>query len=193
MALINLTSTTGLLETDWDQIVLLIDGEDTGDLTANTAHRTSDGSSHADVVTNSAKVSYPGSADAAELNILDGATLTTTELNYVDGVTSSVQDQLDAKSDLDVSLLSKSSTYEVAAADAGKVIECDGTFTVTFPDSLDTGFTIIVVNVGTGTITIAAGTTLHTKGSAVTLPNQYGAATAYHSGSDVWTAFGDLE
>tara|TARA_Y100001938_G_scaffold94425_1_gene129399 strand:- start:4189 stop:5199 length:1011 start_codon:yes stop_codon:yes gene_type:complete len=33
----------------------------------------------------------------AELNILDGATLTTAELNYVDGVTSAIQDQLDSK------------------------------------------------------------------------------------------------
>ena len=33
----------------------------------------------------------------AEINILDGATLTTTELNYVDGVTSAIQTQLDAK------------------------------------------------------------------------------------------------
>jgi hypothetical protein len=36
-------------------------------------------------------------ASASELNILDGATLTTTELNYVDGVTSSIQTQLDGK------------------------------------------------------------------------------------------------
>jgi hypothetical protein len=33
----------------------------------------------------------------AELEILDGATLTTTELNYVDGVTSSIQTQIDGK------------------------------------------------------------------------------------------------
>jgi hypothetical protein len=37
-------------------------------------------------------------ADAAEINILDGAILSTTELNYVDGVTSGIQAQLDAKS-----------------------------------------------------------------------------------------------
>jgi hypothetical protein len=37
-------------------------------------------------------------ADAAEINILDGALLSTTELNYVDGVTSSIQAQLDTKS-----------------------------------------------------------------------------------------------
>ena len=39
-------------------------------------------------------------ASAAEVNILDGATLTTTELNYVDGVTSAIQTQLDAKASL---------------------------------------------------------------------------------------------
>ena len=37
-------------------------------------------------------------ATSSELNILDGATVSTTELNYVYGVTSSVQDQLDTKS-----------------------------------------------------------------------------------------------
>jgi len=37
------------------------------------------------------------SATATELNILDGAILSTTELNYVDGVTSAIQTQLDAK------------------------------------------------------------------------------------------------
>jgi hypothetical protein len=36
-------------------------------------------------------------ANAAEVNILDGATLSTTELNYVDGVTSPIQTQLDGK------------------------------------------------------------------------------------------------
>ncbi len=50
-----------------------------------------------DITINNGKVSYPGSADATELNILDGATLTTTELNYVDGVTSSIQTQLNTK------------------------------------------------------------------------------------------------
>jgi len=39
-----------------------------------------------------------------EVQILDGATLTTTELNYVDGVTSAVQTQLDGKQPLDAEL-----------------------------------------------------------------------------------------
>lgn len=47
-------------------------------------------------------------ASAAEINILDGATLTVTELNYVDGVTSSIQTQLDAK----LASATAASTYE---------------------------------------------------------------------------------
>ena len=39
-------------------------------------------------------------ASASEVNILDGATLTTAELNYVDGVTSAIQTQLNAKAPL---------------------------------------------------------------------------------------------
>lgn len=39
-------------------------------------------------------------SSAAELNILDGATLSTTELNYVDGVTGSIQSQIDLKAPL---------------------------------------------------------------------------------------------
>ena len=37
---------------------------------------------------------------STEVEVLDGATLSTTELNYVDGVTSAIQTQLDAKPDL---------------------------------------------------------------------------------------------
>ena len=40
----------------------------------------------------------------SEVQILDGATLTTTELNYVDGVTSAIQTQLDNKQPLDAEL-----------------------------------------------------------------------------------------
>jgi len=97
------------------------------------------------------------------------------------------------KTDKNLSIISKSTTYTVAAADNNKVIHCDGTFTITLPDGLDTGYNVTVVNVGTGTITLSATTTLNTKDSAVTLPNQYGAATIYHAGSNVWYAYGDLE
>jgi len=51
----------------------------------------------------------------AEIQILDGATLSTTELNYVDGVTSAIQTQLDAKQALDADLTALSSCQSGAA------------------------------------------------------------------------------
>ena len=52
----------------------------------------------------------------AEIQILDGATLTTTELNYVDGVTSAIQTQLDNKQPLDADLTALSSCQSGAAS-----------------------------------------------------------------------------
>ena len=46
--------------------------------------------------------------------------------------------------------------------------------------------------VGTGTISLSATTTLQSKNAATDLANQYGAATVYHRGSNVWIAIGDL-
>lgn len=79
-----------------------------GDITAVTAGTGLTGGGSSGAVTLNADYSAIGSAisitasqisdvtaTAAELNILDGATLDVTELNYVDGVTSSIQTQLD--------------------------------------------------------------------------------------------------
>lgn len=74
------------------------------------------------------------SATSSELNILDGATLSTEELNYVDGVTSSIQDQIDDKSPIDspsftgnVSLPSTTVFGSDTATSAGKYLRTDGT------------------------------------------------------------------
>ena len=54
---------------------------------------------------------------STEVAILDGATLTTTELNYVDGVTSAIQTQLDAKQASDAQL-TELATMASGTADA---------------------------------------------------------------------------
>tara|TARA_R110002020_G_scaffold454336_1_gene669703 strand:- start:516 stop:1775 length:1260 start_codon:yes stop_codon:yes gene_type:complete len=53
---------------------------------------------------------------STEVEILDGATLSTAELNYVDGVTSSIQTQLDAKQALDADLTALSSCQSGGAS-----------------------------------------------------------------------------
>lgn len=51
-------------------------------------------------------------ATASELNILDGAILSTVELNYVDGVTSNIQNQLDNKEPKDSTILKQSDVVD---------------------------------------------------------------------------------
>jgi len=67
----------------------------------------------------------------AEVQLVDGATLTTTELNYVDGVTSAIQTQIDGKQPLDADLTSLSSCQSGAAVNlalltSGEVAVLDG-------------------------------------------------------------------
>ena len=90
-------------------------------------------------------------ASAAEVNILDGATLSTTELNYVTGVTSSIQDQLDSKQTEDATLTALS-----ALAGTGFVVQTDvDTFTHRTLVGPEAGITIINANGVTGNATLA--------------------------------------
>tara|TARA_R100001198_G_scaffold50489_2_gene28195 strand:- start:16918 stop:19269 length:2352 start_codon:yes stop_codon:yes gene_type:complete len=73
---------------------------------------------------------------STEVAILDGATLTTTELNYVDGVTSSIQTQLDAKQASDTQLtalagMSASTATNLAALSGTEVAILDGAIVTT--------------------------------------------------------------
>jgi len=70
----------------------LTGGGTTGDVTLNA-----DYSAIGSAISITASQISDVTATAAELNILDGATLDVTELNYVDGVTSAIQTQLDGK------------------------------------------------------------------------------------------------
>jgi hypothetical protein len=89
---------------------------------------------------------------------------------------------------------SKSAAFTVAASDNRKVLECNGTFTVTLPSGLAVGTSVTIVNSGSGTVTIAAGSgaTLASAGSDYQIATQWGIATAYVAASSAWRAFGDL-
>ena len=75
---------------------------------------------HSDILTELATMASGAASALADLTgtevaILDGATLTTAELNYVDGVTSSIQTQLNNKQPLDADLTALSSCQSGAA------------------------------------------------------------------------------
>lgn len=92
----------------------------------------------------------------------------------------------------DLTVVPISAAYTLTPADSGKVFECNGTFAVTLPNGISGNMQATIVNVGIGAITLAAETTLQSKDGAVILANQFGAATVYHRGSDIWFASGDL-
>jgi len=74
------------------------------------------------------------SATATEVNILDGATLSTTELNYSDGVTSDIQTQIDAKvGSTDFS----GAPSTVLTVDPGGAVAPSGTISTTELDTLN--------------------------------------------------------
>jgi hypothetical protein len=87
-------------------------------------------------------------------------------------------------------IVSLTGNTTLSSTHANKIVECDGTFTVTLPNSMATGMRVDIVNIGTGTITIAASTTLQSSGTK--LVTQYTGASMYHRGSNVWIAMGKL-
>ena len=121
-----------------------------------------------------------------------------TEIGYVDGVTSAIQTQIDAKiSKLYTIPAAKTGAYTLAAGDDVNLIELNGTFTVTIPldstYSFPIGSTIDIVNVGTGVITTAgaAGVTLNgTPG--LKLRAQWSSASFIKRAANTWVIVGDL-
>ena len=90
---------------------------------------------------------------STEIEILDGATLSTTELNYVDGVTSAIQTQLDSKG----AVAGSGSIVTVGALNSGSITSGFG--------NIDVGSSTIDTTgaVGTGNLT-AAGDIIATGG-----------------------------
>jgi hypothetical protein len=83
------------------------------------------------------------------------------------------------------------SAYVALSSDNGKVIDASGSFTVTFPNNVDTGFQAIIINSGTGIITLNASTML-TSDSSVSLKGRYDVGGVVHKGSGVYYGFGNL-
>lgn len=124
-----------------------------------------------------------------------------TEIGYLDGVTSAVQTQLNAKADFTQTVSGKTSAYTAVASDANDLIYVSsGTVTVTIPDVLAIGDRIDILRDSSGTVTIAAGTGVTswggagTAGTAVTfkIDQQYNAATVYKVAAATYRVIGRI-
>lgn len=86
---------------------------------------------------------------------------------------------------------------ELAAADLGQVLEVDpggGAVVLTAPASLGDGWNTTIVQVGTGTVSVAAGggATVRSNGGALTIAAQWAGATIYCRGSSEYVLQGGL-
>lgn len=116
-------------------------------------------------------------ASAAEVNILDGATVSTTELNYVDGVTSPIQDQLDGKQAADAGL----TALAVFNTNGIIVQTADNTYAGRTLQAPAEGVTITNANGVAGNPTIVLANDL---GAVEALS---GTGYAIRTGADTWT------
>ena len=87
--------------------------------------------------------------------------------------------------------------YTFANGDQGKILEFNGTFTVTVPAestfNFATGTVLNLLNIGTGTITIAGAGSVTVNGSpGLKLSTQWAGAAVIKRGSNSWVAIGDL-
>jgi hypothetical protein len=116
-------------------------------------------------------------ASAAELNILDGATLDVTELNFVDGVTSPIQTQLNNKQPLDAGLTA------LAAFNANGILvqTAEDTFAARSLVAPSEGFAI------TNADGVAGNPTFLLNHDLQAVEGLAGSGYAVRTGTDTWT------
>lgn len=78
--------------------------------------------------------------------------------------------------------------------DYSRILECTGSITLTVDTNVTPRqFQAVIVNMGVGVITVAAANgSILSKDSAVTIAEQYAAASIYESTPSTWVLLGDI-
>ena len=126
--------------------------------------------------------------------------VTSTELGYLDGVTSAVQTQVDAKTAKLITTNRQTASYTLVLSDADKLVEMnvatanDLTIPLNSSVAFATGTQILLAQYGAGQTTIVptSGVTVRSNGSKLKLNVQYSGATLIKIGTDEWYLFGDI-
>lgn len=92
----------------------------------------------------------------------------------------------------DNNVITKIANHTFVNEDKGKIIECDGSITLSIPTGITSEWNCTIVNIGTGIVTISnvLGVTLSGKGTK--LASQWGKARLYNDTLDSFRIFGDL-
>lgn len=124
--------------------------------------------------------------------------VSSTELGYVDGVTSGIQNQINTKSDiiLAVNTTAKTSAYTLVSGDANTILQMNGAFAFTVPLNSSVpypiGTQIHLLSITTGaSVTFASGITSYaTPGNKLRASGSM--ATLIKLNTDTWVLAGDL-
>jgi hypothetical protein len=123
--------------------------------------------------------------------------VTATELGYLDGVTSAVQTQVDAKTAKLITTNRQTASYTLVLADADKLVEMNVATAnnLTVPASVfSAGTQILLAQYGAGqtTIVAGAGVTIRSNGGKLKLNVQYSGATLIFLSATECYLFGDI-
>lgn len=113
------------------------------------------------------------------------------DANFATTVTNSIA----TKAPLNQTISSQNTNYSIQASDSGSVIKVDGTVTITLSDNvLPAGARVDIINVGSGTVTIAGGGTMtvNSKDAALTIATQYAAASLIADSATTSYLIGDI-
>lgn len=171
------TSTTGSLNVDNVEMIV-ISNDDYGMGYNDVIVIPTNSADYANA-TSWAALSPTFSTNTITFNKAATSNVSSAEVGYLEGVTSSIQNQLDEKAPLSQAVSAKTSGYTLTAADRGGIITASGTFTISVPGYVfSEGDRVDIVNIGTGVITISgAGAGIYSKDSASTIDAQYAGAT----------------
>jgi len=127
---------------------------------------------------------------------ISDVTATATELNFVDGVTSDIQTQIDSKADNLATLEFSNSSATIDNTFLSKtVVQLSGSDqTFTIDPGITVGGRIDFINAGSGVLTFAegSGVTIDSADGALTISKQYNAATILVLDTDSYILIGGL-
>lgn len=131
--------------------------------------------------------------------IADG-TVTSTEFQYINSLTSNAQTQIDAKTNKLITTNRQTASYTLVLSDADKLVEMNvgsaNNLTVPLNSSVafSTGTQILLAQYGAGQTTVVAtsGVTIRSNGAKLKLNAQYSGATLIKIDTNEWYLFGDI-